>query len=201
MNPMTASDPGEPHTLPAWAFEPFTLADHFSDEEIDLLCGVEVFDDALVAALRGLGMVPRVQRLFDAVVVVASPSDGNWFLSGLTMPLTLTPTSEPQGWDDVGAGTPPERLRARRAQILQEVIHGLDPMHDSPTVVLERPLKNRANAKDVDRTLEAALGVWWDLRILEGHTAESAQTMLALIVDPSVQPCLRFDDTGPRLIP
>lgn len=49
--------------------------------------------------------------------------------------------------------------------------------------------------------LNCALGLWWDARLAEGHSRESADTMLALLVHPSVASRLAYRrvDGCPRL--
>lgn len=46
----------------------------------------------------------------------------------------------------------------------------------------------------------SAVSLWWDGRLAEGHTPESAHMMLALVAPPAVMAELRFDAAGvPRL--
>jgi hypothetical protein len=58
--------------------------------------------------------------------------------------------------------------------------------------------------EDGDRShVEVTLHAWWDARMSEGHTPESARLLLSLTASPSLLGALTFPDTGetPTLAP
>jgi hypothetical protein len=88
------------------------------------------------------------------------------------------------------------QLRATRLQMLRKhlgwaMITG--PTVDAGVRQSWRPSLTRA------MSLRVTFALWWDARMSEGHTPESATTLLALIAQPDVLPRFTMTAEGPRL--
>lgn len=86
-----------------------------------------------------------------------------------------------------------ERVRARREFRLEDAIDRLrlNPATVDETISTPCPPEQTAMVR-----FHAALPLWWQARLLEGHTAESARMMLGLLVDPDNWRHLAFAEDG-----
>lgn len=108
----------------------------------------------------------------------------------------VEPARQLGGW---GSPDGPEqaRTRERRRDILVE--------HLSRAMVTGRTLDTvvRLGMRAGDEwwmDLRIGFTLWWDTRIAEGHTPDSARTLLGLIAEPAVLAQFSFEDAaGPRL--
>lgn len=180
-----------PMALPMWVVEPLRLEEYFTRAEITRLCASPTLDEAITYAMSGLGQQVRLSHL---------STEDRWRMPGLGVSTSLpgdrymSATFAIPDWE--APDLDPEARREKREKDLTETLMAFEPMIRMPSTYLAEALPESLRPRE---TFGLALGLWWDLRLAEGHTRESAQTMLALLVHPDVQSRLSFDETGPVL--
>lgn len=174
-------------------------------------------DSALQDALRGLPRPEEDWQTQDLVEVVLARAQAAGFRSAASEPdperRQMVVISDRRASVFVGAPVHPSQVRRWRESesfehargvdpmdfqrdLLDEVIHGLkhrNGVASRVADVLGEPLKG---AWPQSHRVDAALRVWWEARLEEGHTRESARVMLGLTVHPSVLSCVVYDLAG-----
>ena len=152
------------------------------------LVGV-VLDRAHAAGFRAAASEPDPER---RQMVVISDRRASVFVGAPVHPSQVRRWRESESFDH-GRGVDPVDFQR---DLLDEVVHQL--RHRNGVVarvvdVLGEPLRG---AWPHSHRVDAVLRVWWEARLQEGHSRESARVMLGLTVHPSVLPCVVYDLAG-----
>jgi hypothetical protein len=154
--------------------------------------------EVLIARAEAAGFRGTVSELDSAgrQLVMVTTKDAGAFVRAPLMKVQC------RDWDSGGAGQDWEgwTVEQIRFDILDRLINDLVERGSVSTQeVLGQPYQS---AFSVHHRLDAALGLWWQARMDEGQTAESARLLLNLLAHPSVLPMVAYDILGgPYLLP
>lgn len=154
--------------------------------------------DVLIARAELVGLRAAVSRpdYLDRQILMVATRDAAQSRRAIVM------GSERDDWTSGGIGRDfgGKDVEAVRTEILNRTLSGVGTMGANPTVdVLVDPYKPRFS---IHHRLDAVVQLWWQARLDEGHTPESAQAMLGLLAHPSVVSMLEQDEAGvPRARP
>lgn len=171
------------------------------EETIAAVCAIDDPIDAAEALLSRLAVVHRVFRSqpstltgipIGAAFLLGHPGDQHSWLTLYADDL--------RDWGFAAGMVAEDRLARRRDRLDVVLVLGSAP------APLASALGDPASALKVtpERTskLAAVLDVWWQARMGEGHTPESARLLLSLLLDPENAARVVYDDTGcPQAVP
>jgi hypothetical protein len=167
---------------------------------LDALCDIE---DPIEAATMLLGNVAAVRRVFrgplapdpgrpgrdlplGAVFLLGHPGDRHSWLTLYDVTLTK--------WTRAGVYSPELMRSARRDWLDVCFACGEAPVRLADA--LGDPALGQKMTIEQTSKLEATVQMWWDSRVSEGHTAESASLLLALTLAPANAALVSYDEHG-----